>query len=172
MVNGSIPQRRALATYAPPVRGKVPPELLVDLDNEGLGGQEIVDVLWVEYGIGFTRAGVSKWRRLNGRGVRERSATKDALIPWVVLREHDQDRLLKFLHVEANSRDGKAPGRARGMYHDAVGRDLAAEKGVVAYTQAGGFRLVTPRPGIDNDCIRDPRFGDDGSPIHDRNLWQ
>ena len=44
-------KRRPLDDYPPALRCKVPPELLIELDDEGLSGQEIADVLRVEYGL-------------------------------------------------------------------------------------------------------------------------
>jgi len=142
------------------------------LVGQGLNGQEIVDTLLSDYGIEFTRAGVSKWKLAHNMPTRVRSENRRNLVPWRVLVEHQQDRLLKFLLTEANLRDRKEIGTAHRYRHQAVLEQLENEGTVVYYDQDNGFHRVQPRPGIDEDFIYDPRIADDGSRITDPELWQ
>ena len=165
-------RRKQTRRFDTPSRGKVADELMQHLVDSGLNGQQIVDTLWRDYQIKYTRAGVSAWRTKKGRPARVRSANKEKLIPWRVREDHQQDRLLKFLHTEANIRDGKTIDRSNQFRHASVMHDLLSEGSVVYYDQDNGFHRVAPRPDIDTDLIYDPRFADDGTPITDRSLWQ
>lgn len=151
---------------------KVSDELMAFLVGEGYSGPEIVRILKDDYGIDYTRAGVSYWRRRHNAPVRTRTKSAEELVPWRVLQEDDSHRLLRFLRTEARIRENLPVDYPNAVRHASVARELRATKGVIYYDHENGFAIVPPRPGIDKDLIFDPRIADDGSPIDDKALWQ
>lgn len=148
--------------------------MMAYLVGEGYSGPEIVQILKDDYGIDYTKAGVSKWRNKHNIPARPRTASQEKLIPWRVLEEDAQHRLVKFLRTEARLREGLDVDEPSLMRHRAVLQELTALDVVIYYDQDNGFVLVAPRPGIDDpeDFIYNPRVDDDGDPIEDRALWQ
>lgn len=154
-------------------RQKVSDEVMAYLVSEGYTGPEIVRILKEDYGVDYTRAGVSYWRRRHDVAVRgDRTKSMEELVPWRIRQEDDSHRLLRFLRTEARIREGLPVDRPNAQRHAAVARELRAVRGVVYYDHENGFQVVAPRPGIDQDLIFDPRLADDGSAITDRTLWQ
>lgn len=139
---------------------KVPERLLRHLVVDmNLSGSEVERVLWSEYGISYSRAGVSWWRSRQGLPPRKTpSENRRALIPWRIKVEHQGHRLYRFLLTEAQLRDGLVPTTADAYRHAAVVREFARRPGlVIFYDQEDGFRLV-PRRDRDEDFIWDPRL--------------
>lgn len=167
-------RRRRFENNVSDGRQKVSDELMAYLVGEGYSGPEIVQILKDDYGIDYTKAGVSKWRNKHNIPARPRTASQEKLIPWRVLEQDAQHRLVKFLRTEARLREGLDVDEPSLMRHRAVLQELTALDVVIYYDQDNGFVLVAPRPGIDDpeDFIYNPRVDDDGDPIEDRALWQ
>ncbi len=147
---------------------KVPESLLHALIRKGLTNKQAVDFIQTYLGVNYTGAAVHYFRRKHGYDVRSPTSAALALIPWKVAVEHNHDLLYHFLIHEARLRSGTKLSKRARYSRDAMVRRIASTgdgTGVIHYDRSNGFRLVTRRPGIDTDLIREPGIDDFGNPI-------
>lgn len=143
-----------------PRPGKIPEHAILNYIKRGFTNAEILEALRHEHGVLVTRAAISAWRNRRNLNARPKPESRDDLIPWAgILEEHNGDRLIKALRAEARLRDGDRTVNDHDLQiHRSVRRDLTGPSPrVIAYSRSKGFYLVSPRPGIDNDWILDPR---------------
>lgn len=159
-------------------RKKVPDEVMWGLIGRGLSNSGIVRTLLSEFGVTYSAAGVTVWKKAHGLPVRSFSPERQELIPWRVLKKHHSSPIYRALHAHARMQAGlradpnfELPLTER-QRRDKLAVHLADHDAVVHYDQVNGWAIVPRRDGIDGDWIRDPRKADDGSPIEDPRLWQ
>lgn len=139
-----------------------------ELIRKGLGNKEINDEL-VRRGLiarPYTRQNISAFRARHGYPSQRGKVTgREALIPWVVAEADAGHRFYKCLLLVTRDRAGlPLPPKDRDRMDKFV-RELFESGAVIHYDRVNGWVAVEPRPGIDNDLIRDPRLDDWGNPI-------
>lgn len=128
----------------------------IDWITSGKTYQWMAETHLAKYNVQVSPAAFSNLRRrhgLPGRQVRD-----EKLIPWKVNREHRYDWPIQMLRLEARRRAGKP--LTENEQKDLQGwLNTMQQDGCVVHYQPDteqGWFYVEPRPGIDNDLIREP----------------
>ena len=142
----------------------MPTELMHQLVRKGLTNKEISDVLVTHGCPQMSSAAISAWRKRHGYTLRSMTPERVALIPWKVAVKDGRHRYYVCLALAARSRAGHELAPKDRARLDKFVRELAEANAVIHYDRVNGWVAVPPRPGIDEDLIRDPRVLNDGRP--------
>ena len=143
----------------------LPTELMHQLVRNGLSNKEISAELVREGYAPATSAAVTAWKKRHDYPVKSSTAARLELIPWKVAVEHSHNRLYICLALEARALSGGDLSPKDHTRLDKFKRELAEQRGVVHYSRANGFMVLTRREGIDLSWIREPRLDNEGRPI-------
>ena len=97
--------------------------------------------------------------------MRKTTPGREDLIPWKVAQKDGRHRYYVCLLIVTRDRAGLPIAPKERAQADKFIRELFEHNAVIHYDRVNGWRAVRPRPGIDNDLIRDPRLDDQGNPI-------
>lgn len=149
----------------------VPSDVLHELIRGGLSNAEINAEL-VSRGLvdsPLTRQALSQFRRRHGYPAQRLALPdRERLIPWVVTEPDARHRYYHCLLLVVRDRAGRELAKKDRLQMEKFLEEIFPPQGprmVVKYSRKHGWSLVPPRPGVDQNLIRDPRLDDDGRPI-------